>query len=76
MSDCPPVTVQDYDDSNGAAQQQPPQLITPQIQRPIKEDTKEPEPSQPVEPAGGADKSDPSDYAPPRVEKKLLIKTV
>ena len=59
----------DQDDPHGAAQQLPPKEPTPQVQRPIKEETKEPESSQLVEPAGGAAISAPSVNAPPKVNQ-------
>ena len=66
----PPET--DQDDPHGAAQQRPPDDMTPQVPRPIKEETKDPEPPQTVMPAGGAAMSAPSVDAPPRVDQQPI----
>ena len=68
QSDQPQMT--DQDDPYGAAQQSPPEEITPQVQRPINEETKEPEPSQIVQPDVGASMSDRSGYTPLRVKQQ------
>ena len=60
------------DDPQGAAQQTPPQEITPLVQRPIKEDTKEPEPPVTVEHTDGAAVNAPSLDAPPRVMQQPI----
>ena len=71
--DLPVMT--DKDDSHGAAQQLPPEETTTPVQRPTKEELKEPEPSQtvePVEPVDIAVMSDPSDDPVPRVNQQLI----
>ena len=55
----------DQDKPNGAAQQRPPEEITPQVKRSFKEETKDPEPYQTVRLAGGDAMSAPSLDAPP-----------
>ena len=62
----------DQDDPHGAAQQRPHDEMTPQVKRPIKEETKDPEPPQTVEPTGGAAMNVSSDDAPPRVDQQPI----
>ena len=69
--DQPPAT--DQDDPNCAAQQSSPDEITTPIKRPTIEEKKEPEPSQTVEPSGGAAMSAPSVDAPPRVNQQTIV---
>ena len=57
----------DQDDPKGAAQQRPLEEIKIRVQRPIKEETKEPEPPQTVGPAEGAAMSAASVDAHPEV---------
>ena len=47
--------------------------MTLQVQKPINEDTKEPEPSQIVEPAGGSTMSTPSVEAHPKTNQQLIV---
>ena len=70
QTDQPPAT--DQDDPHGPAQQSSPDQITPLVKRPTIEETKEPEPSQTVEPAGGTAMSSPSVNAPPRVSQQPI----
>ena len=58
----------DHDDPLGPAQQSPTEGTTP-AQKVIKEEIKAPEPSQTVEPAGGAAVSAPSVDTPSRVNQ-------
>ena len=62
----------DQDDPRGAAQQRPHDEMTPQAKRPIKEETKDPEPPQTVEPTGGAAMSAPSIDAHTRVNQQPI----
>ena len=62
-------------DEHGAAQQQPPEEITVLAHRPIEEETKEPEPSQTIEPAGGATMSVPTVDASP-IANQQPVKSV
>ena len=62
----------DSNDPLGAAQQSPPEETTPQVQKQIKEETKEPEPSQTVEPTGGVAMNAPSVGALPRLNQQPI----
>ena len=66
------LTVTNQDDSYGAAQQSSPDEINTQVQRPIKEETKAPEPSQTIKPTREAIKSAPSINAPPKVNQQPI----
>ena len=59
----------DQDGLYGAAQQSPPEEITTPVQKPIEDKSKEHEPSQTIEPAGGAAMSAHSVDALPRVNQ-------
>ena len=59
----------DQGDPLGAAQQRPHDEITTQAKRPIKEEIKDPETIQIVQPTGGAAMNEPSIDAPPRVNQ-------
>ena len=62
-----------HDDPRGAAQQSAPEEMTPQVQRLIYEETKEPKPHHTVQPVGGAAISAPSIDSLPKVNQQSIV---